>query len=71
MRDKYIVKYDGFTKAFKTKQDIMEQFECPVYIIDKIINKTRGYDCGYCHAHYKELFDTVDIHLIKPKLLKN
>ena len=39
MRDKYNVRYHGKTKRFKTKQEIMNHFQCPLYIIDKIIRK--------------------------------
>ena len=68
MRYKYLVKYHDITKQFKTKNDITEYFNCPLYRIDKIIRKDG--EEGKCHAHYRELYNDVTIELLKPVLLK-
>ena len=40
MKDKYLVTYNDNIKKFKTKNEIMQHFDCPLYIVDKIIKKT-------------------------------
>ena len=68
MREKYLVTYYDITKTFRTKKQIMQHFDCPLYIVDKIIKKPED-DCGKCHMCYDELYSNVDITVIKPKLI--
>ena len=56
---------------FKTKGDISSSYSIPLYIIDKIIKKTN--DSSFttkrkAHLVYRELMDSMKIHIIKPKL---
>lgn len=71
MKDKYSVEYKGNTKSFKTKQDIMNTFNVPLYMVDKIIKKTNDPEfvikCK-CHGVYNDFFSAVDIYLNKPDL---
>ena len=68
MKDKYLVTYNDNIKKFKTKSEITQHFDCPLYIVDKIIKKTED-DNGKCHMAYDELYKNVCIHILKPKLI--
>ena len=69
MRDKYIVRYYDNIKKFRTKNEIMQYFQVPLYIIDKIIKKTANNDVGKCHMCYEDIYSNVDITVIKPTLI--
>ncbi len=71
MRFKYLVKYKDTIKRFTTKQQIMDLFNVPLYIVNKIIRKSN--DPGFTkkkdlHSVYNDFFNEVNIYLIKPEL---
>ena len=68
MRYKYSAHYNDITKEFKTKQEMMMFFHAPLYIIDKIIRKTNNEEVSTCHGIYKEFYNDVDIHLLRPTI---
>ena len=68
MKDKYIVTYYDVVKKFKNKKAIMKHFDCPLYIIDKIIHRPED-DCGKCHMCYSDIYSNVSITVIKPRLI--
>ncbi len=71
MREKYLISYKGKTKTFQTKQQIMKLFQCPLYIINKIIRKSNDPDYetkADCHGIYNEFYNSLDIKLIKPEI---
>jgi len=56
---------------YKTKRDIAETYNIPMYIIDKIIKKTN--DSTFttkrdAHMVYKELMKTMRIEIITPQI---
>ena len=61
MKEKYLVRYYDVIKKFKTKGEIMEHFQCPLYIIDKIIRKINNPN-GKCHLAYSDLYKDVLKH---------
>ncbi len=71
MRNKYLVNYKGITRKLGTKQQIMDLFNVPLYIINKIIRKSNDSDFEKkkdLHKIYNQFFNEVDIFLIKPEL---
>ena len=71
MRNKYLVNYKGITRKLTTKQQIMDLFNVPLYIINKIIRKSNDSDFEKkkdLHKIYNQFFNEVDIFLIKPEL---
>jgi len=71
MRNKYLVNYKGTIKRLTTKQQIMDLFNVPLYIINKIIRKSNDSDFEKkkdLHKIYNQFFNEVDIFLIKPEL---
>ena len=71
MRNKYLVNYKGITRKLRTKQQIMDLFNVPLYIINKIIRKSNDSDFEKkkdLHKIYNQFFNEVDIFLIKPEL---
>ena len=58
------------SRDFKTKKNIIETYNIPMYIVDKIIKKTN--DSAFTtkrdsHMVYKDLMQTLRIEIIKPK----
>lgn len=71
MRNKYLVNYKGITRKLTTKQQIMDLFNVPLYIINKIIRKSNDSKFQIkkkLHNVYNDFFNEVDIYLIKPEL---
>ena len=71
MRNKYLVNYKGITRKLGIKQQIMDLFNVPLYIINKIIRKSNDSDFEKkkdLHKIYNQFFNEVDIFLIKPEL---
>ena len=71
MRFKYLVNYKGTIKRLTTKQQIMDLFNVPLYIVNKIIRKSNDLDFKKkkdLHKIYNQFFNEVDIFLIKPEL---
>ncbi len=76
MQEKYLVEItssDGSvrTKSYKTRKQIVDMYEIPLYIVDKLIkvsndpsftSKRKG------HKIFQETFDTMKILFIKPKV---
>ena len=44
MRFKYLVNYKGTTKRLTAKREIMDLFNVPLYIVNKIIRKSNDSD---------------------------
>lgn len=73
MQDKYLIKYKEITKRLQTKQQIMNLFNIPLYIVNKVIQKTNNIDYktkANLHGIYNEFYNDTDIYLIKPTINK-
>ena len=71
MRNKYLVKYKDIKRKLGTKQQIMDLFNVPLYIVNKIIRKSNDSELKKkkdLHSVYNDFFNEVDIFLIKPEL---
>ena len=59
------------SREYKTKKNMIEAYNIPMYIIDKIIKKTN--DATFAtkresHMVYKDLMQTMRIQIIKPSI---
>ena len=76
MKEKYLVEINlpgEETKmaTFKTRQEIVEEYNIPLYIVDKIIkisNDLTFQTKRKSHRIFRELVETMKIYLILPKL---
>ena len=73
MRFKYHVMYKGKEYKLKTKQDIMDLFGIPLYIVNKALRKSSDLNClvhkSACHLVYQDFMAEVMMTLIKPEIL--
>ena len=64
MRDKYLVNYQNTELTFKTKQQIQDHYNIPLYLVDKLIQKSNN--SSACHTIYHNFFTNATITLLEP-----
>ena len=72
MRFKYHVMYKGKEYKLKTKQDIMDLFGIPLYIVNKALRKSSDPNIVHKsagHLVYQDFMTEVIMTLIKPEIL--
>jgi len=71
MRYKYSATYNDQTKEFKSKNEMIEFFNVPLYLINKVIYKTNEPNYitkANCHDIYSDFYDNVNIYLLKAEI---